>query len=77
VVSKHVRLGRPARLIGLPDAAGSAPFAACAGLASWAAQRPDEVQKFREETDLSQLAYASSSASQGFAGIKRWFKENF
>lgn len=77
VVSKHVRLGRPARLTGLPDAAGSAPFAACAGLASWAAQRPDEVQNFREESDFSQLAYASSSASQGFAGIKRWFKENF
>ncbi len=77
VLSKQVRLGRPAHLANLPDIVAGAPFAVCAGLASWAVQRPNEVQNFRDEADFPQLAYASSSASNGFAGIKRWFKENF
>ncbi len=77
VLSKQVRIGRPVRLAGLMDVAGGAQFAACAGLASWAAHRPNEVQNFQEDADFPQLAYASASASQGFAGIKRWFKENF
>ena len=77
VLSKQVRLGRPTHLVGMPLLAGGASFSACAGLASWATQRPNELQNFREEHDFQQLAYASSSASQGFAGIKRWIKENF
>jgi len=77
ILSKQVRIGRPSRLTGLPDASGSAPFAACAGLASWAAQRPTEVQNVREEPDFTHAHYATAAASQGFAGIKRWLRENF
>ena len=37
VLGKQVRLGRPAVLRGLPDAAGGPAFATAAGLLSWAA----------------------------------------
>jgi cell division protein FtsA len=78
ILSKQVRLGRPTRLQGLAEATGGPTFSACAGLAIWAAQRPIEVQKLRAETDIPQLAYGTSDASaQGFAGLRRWFKENF
>jgi len=77
VLSKQVRLGKPMRFAGLNETTGAAPFAACAGLIVWAAQRPNEIQDLRDETDIPQLAYGTSGASQGFQGLKRWIKENF
>lgn len=78
ILSKQVRLGRPLTLSGLAEATGGPAFATCAGLATWAAQRPHDVKNLREEADIPQLAYGThGSASQGFAGLKRWFKENF
>ncbi len=78
ILSKQVRLGRPTRLSGLAEATGGPTFSACAGLAMWAAQRPVEVQNLRAETDIPQLGYGThGTGSQGFAGLKRWFKENF
>ena len=77
ILSKQVRHGKPMHMSGGPEQASSPAFAACAGIASWAAQRPTELQNYVEESDLDELAYANSSASHGFVGIKRWFKENF
>ena len=78
VLSKQVRVGRPTRLTGLAEATGGPAFAACAGLAMWAAQHPGEMQNLRSESDIPQLAYGThGGASQGFGGLKRWFKENF
>ena len=78
ILSKQVRLGRPARLAGLAEAAGGAAFSACAGLAMWASQRPFEMQNLRVEADIPHLAYGTrGTGSQGFGGLTRWFKENF
>jgi cell division protein FtsA len=77
ILSKQVRHGRPMRLHGLAEATGGPTFSTCAGLAIWAAQRPIEMQNLRTESDIPQLAYGTSDASSGFAGLKRWFKENF
>lgn len=79
ILSKQVRLGRPLRLQGLAEPSAGPAFAACAGIALWAAQRPFEVQKLRAEADIPQLAYGTfgSAGSQGFAGLKRWLRENF
>jgi cell division protein FtsA len=77
ILSKQVRLGKPVLLAGAPELAMSPSFSVCAGIASWASQKPHELQNFIEETDASAVAYANSSASQGIVGIKRWFKENF
>jgi cell division protein FtsA len=77
VLSKQVRLGKPMRFAGLNETTGGSPFAACAGLVVWAAQRPNEIQNLGEETDLPQLAYGTHGASHGFSGLKRWIKENF
>ncbi|MEQ1756260.1 MAG: cell division protein FtsA [Micropepsaceae bacterium] len=77
ILSKQVRLGKPAQLSGGPELASSAAFSACAGIASWAAQRPRELENFSDDADAVELAYANSSASRGIVGLKRWFKENF
>ena len=77
ILSKQVRLGKPANLAGAPELAMSPSFSVCAGIASWASQKPHELQNFIEETDASAVAYANSSASHGIVGIRRWFKENF
>lgn len=77
ILSKQVRLGKPAQLSGAADLVSGASFAACAGLATWAAQRPKEFQNFAESSDADEPGYANASASTGIVGIKRWFKENF
>ncbi|MCE9524037.1 MAG: cell division protein FtsA, partial [Alphaproteobacteria bacterium] len=78
IMSKQVRLGRPTRMPGLAEAAGGAAFSTRAGLAMWAAQRPVEMQNLRADSDIPQLGYGTyGNGSQGFAGLKRWFKENF
>lgn len=77
VLSKQVRLGRPTRLSGLAEATGGPAFAACAGLAVWSAQTPLDAQNMQSEAEMPLLAYGTTGAAQGFAGLKRWFKENF
>jgi cell division protein FtsA len=77
IVSKQVRTGKPARLVDAADLVSGASYSACAGLASWAVQRPKELQNFREEDDALDAGYANSSGARGIVGIKRWFKENF
>lgn len=74
ILSKQVRLGRPAKLVGLAEAAGGAAFSTCAGLALWAANRTGEALEDGEaEDDLP----AKSYGTYGLAGITRWFRENF
>ncbi len=78
VLSKQVRIGKPSRLTDLSEAAGGPSFAACAGLAIWASQRPNEVKISREDFDAPRLAYGThGAASRGFGGLTRWIKENF
>lgn len=78
ILSKQVRLGRPMRVTGLTDASAGPSFSACAGLALWAAQRPVEMQNLQSEADIPRLAYGTTGgASHGFAGLRRWLKENF
>jgi cell division protein FtsA len=77
IVSKQVRTGKPARLVDAADLVSGASYSACAGLASWAVQRPKELHNFREEDDAMDAGYANSSGARGIVGIKRWFKENF
>ena len=73
ILSKQVRLGRPARLSGLAEATGGAAFATCAGLALFAASRPSEILSGDGEDDVPRQAYGT----YGIAGITRWFRENF
>jgi cell division protein FtsA len=79
ILGKQVRIGRPAKLGGLAEAASGPSFAACAGLAIWASQRPQEVNAMRPETDAQTLGYGThgAAASRGFEGLTRWLKENF
>ena len=78
VLSKQVRLGRATRLAGRDDTAATAPFAGCAGLALWAAQRPLDMQNPFAESDIPHAAYGTTdAASQGIRGLTRWIKENF
>lgn len=78
VLSKQVRVGRPGKLTGLGDAAGAPSFAAVAGVAIWASQRPNEVSVQHQDFDSQTLAYGThGTASRGFEGLTRWFKENF
>lgn len=78
VLAKQVRIGRPARLGGLAEAASGPAFAGCAGLAIWASQRPNEVKVSASEFDAPALAYGThGAASRGFGGLTRWIKENF
>jgi cell division protein FtsA len=77
VLSKQVRLGRPTRLTGHGDTAATGSFAACAGLAQWAASRPGDVQNLGDDSEITQLAYGTTDAASGFRGLTRWIKENF
>ncbi len=78
VLSKQVRIGKPTRLVGLAESASGPSFAACAGLAIWASQRPNEVKISRDESDAPTLAYGThGGASRGFGGLTRWIKEKF
>ncbi|MBU6156853.1 MAG: cell division protein FtsA [Alphaproteobacteria bacterium] len=77
IVSKQVRLGKPACLADAPDTVTGAAFSACAGLASWALQRPKELAAPGSEDGLEAIPFVPSSAARGIVGIKRWLKENF
>lgn len=77
IVSKQVRLGKPACLVDAPEHASGAAFSACAGLATWAVQRPKELVEPAGEEDVAGLSLVSPSAARGLVGIKRWLKENF
>ena len=79
ILGKQVRIGKPAKLGGVAEAASGPSFAACAGLAIWASQRPNEVKAVQQDSDAPNLSYGThgAAASRGFEGLTRWLKENF
>lgn len=77
IVSKQVRLGKPAFLVDAPETVTGAAFSACAGLASWALQRPKELAAQGSDEGLEEIPFVPSSAARGIVGLKRWLKENF
>jgi cell division protein FtsA len=68
MLDKQVRIGRPLRLSGLADAMSSPAFATAAGLLSFAAKGPMEIDD--ESTgDRPRLP-------PGFARIGQWLRQN-
>jgi cell division protein FtsA len=68
ILGKQVRLGRPVRLKGLPDAASGPAFAATAGLLHYVCERSDELPQYgRGETPDGTL----------FERARRWLRENW
>lgn len=68
VLGKQVRLGRPIRLSGLPDAVSGPAFATVAGLLTYASERTDEMPG--EIT-------ANVEAGSLIERVKYWLKENW
>ncbi|MBT8412352.1 MAG: cell division protein FtsA [Octadecabacter sp.] len=69
ILGQHVRLGRPLRVQGLPQAATGAAFSAAVGLSLFAAHPQDEWWDF----DIPAEKYPARS----FKRAVRWFKENW
>jgi cell division protein FtsA len=67
VLDKQVRIGRPKRLMGQPEAVCGTPFATAVGLLSFA-QQPVE--------DLSGLTSGPQSAPGLFGRVGAWLREN-
>jgi cell division protein FtsA len=77
VISKQVRLGKPACLVDAPEPAAGPGFSACAGLAVRAVQRPNELAAPGAIDDETGFGMVTASATRGLVGIKRWLRENF
>ncbi len=69
ILGQHVRLGRPLRVHGLPQAATGPGFASAVGLSLFAAHPQDEWWDF----DIP----ADSSPTRSFRRAVRWLKENW
>ena len=69
ILGQGVRIGRPLRVQGLPQATTGAAFASAVGLCLFAAHPQDEWWDFEMPAD--------SSASRSFRRAVRWFKENW
>lgn len=68
VLDKQVRLGRPIRLMGLPDAVSGPSFATTAGLLTYVSERSDEMP-----AEIMAQVEPESLVER----IKFWFKENW
>jgi cell division protein FtsA len=68
ILDKQVRVGRPLKLKGLPEAAAGPSFATCAGLLRHAAQMP---------ADSLKPTYKPEASVGKFGRIGQWFRENF
>ena len=69
ILGHRVRLGRPLRVQGLPQATSGAPFASTVGLCLFAAHPQDEWWDFATPVDR----YPARSLRRAF----RWFKDNW
>jgi cell division protein FtsA len=69
ILGRQVRLGRPLRIQGLPQAATGPGFSACVGLSVLATHPQDEWWDF----DMSASRYSAKS----FRRALKWFKENW
>jgi cell division protein FtsA len=68
VLGKQVRLGRPIRLSGLPDAASGPAFATVAGLLTYVSERSGEMPG---------EILANVEAGSMFERVRYWLKENW
>lgn len=69
ILGQQVRLGRPLRVQGLPQAATGPAFSAAVGLALFAAHPQDECWDF----DIARHRYPARSLRRAF----KWFRENW
>ena len=69
ILGQQVRLGRPLRVQGLPQAATGAPFASAVGLCLFAAHPQDEWWDF----EIPSERYPARSMKRAF----KWFKDNW
>ncbi len=69
ILGQQVRMGRPLRVQGLPQAATGAPFASCVGLSLFAACPQDEWWDF----DMPIERYPARSLKKAM----KWFKDNW
>lgn len=69
ILGRQVRIGRPMRIAGLPQAVSGPDCAAVVGLALHAARPQDEVWDFEPATTLRNR--------KRLAGAMRWFKDNW
>ncbi len=74
ILDKQVRRGRPLKIAGLADSTGGPAFAACAGLLTFAARRPDEAPRTIVATRSRSTAEEPSGLMGRFGG---WLRENF
>jgi cell division protein FtsA len=70
ILGKQVRLGRPIRLTGLPDAASGPAFATVAGLLTYLVEGPDDTLLVDSHNEKRKGAHQ-------IGRIGRWFIENF
>lgn len=68
VLDKQVRLGRPIRLAGLPDAVSGPAFATAAGLLTYVSERSDEMP-----AEITLHAQAGSLWER----VRHWLRENW
>ena len=68
VMGKQVRLGRPIRVGGLPDAVSGPAFATTAGLLSYVSERSDEMPA---------EIMAQVEAGTLWERVKYWLRENW
>jgi cell division protein FtsA len=74
ILDKQVRRGRPLRISGLADSTGGPAFAACAGLLSFAARRPDEAPA----AAIAARTRSTTEEPDGLMGrFGLWLRENF
>ena len=69
ILGQHVRMGRPLRVQGLPQAVTGPAFSSAVGLALFAANPQDEWWDFDVPTEM----YPARSLKRAF----RWFKDNW
>lgn len=69
ILGRQVRIGKPLRVMGLPQAATGTSFAASVGLALWASHPQDECWDFEMPADRL--------GSRRVRRALRWFRENW
>lgn len=69
ILGRQARIGKPLRVMGLPQAATGASFASAVGLAIWASHPQDECWDFEMPADRL--------GSQKMRRALRWFRENW
>ena len=69
ILGQQVRLGRPLRVHGLPQAATGPGFASAVGMCLFAANPQDEWWDFEAPIDRT--------SNRTFKRAMRWFKENW